>query len=775
MAFTQTQVNDWFTANPGATEAQVAETVRGLGGLAANHGLAGMIGQHYGVDANQVRNAYTAENNSAFKNWVGDNAGANDVQIAQQMQTLGVTPTQAAKTMGWNPNETFSRYADATPFATMANQYAAGDYAGINSLLANNTYTGDQIANQFSLTQPQLDEIRNKGVNLGYTTPEIKGTVSNILQDDSLSPWKQVNKILETGQSKGVGLDQLQNIYGQEAVQPYLDTYKKGINDYLTETLATDPTQTTLNEVGEIHRAAKEFGLTPDEIAKYGGMDLKTAQSYFDSYDQGLTNLMTALNDSKYSETQKTAIALDAAQKYGTTDEEFAKASKGKYTEKDIAEYLDPVRNVPVNLQKLFEDENATAKDIQKFIADAKLDPRAAGIYGAALDKLTNNPELYLRVAASGKPDMAGSYDSFLKAAKATPELAAKYAPQIKAIEQVNSTINRAVYKDNGGVRSDWMYEMFMGLNPKETSAVPKQLDFTERKTDRATGVDEYGNAFDYERELSPATVKTAGVEPLYAVDEYNNYTITGYRKKVDSDVFKPDPYNALYATYNAKGNLTGYESNRTIATGDRTYYGAKWDADGSPKPYGVNKGRSGLGGFVDSIMSDPILGPLATIGAATFGGPAGVAALQAAQGASLEDIGKSMALAYIGGQVGGQVTNAVGGAEGALGAVGSQAAGQFAGNAATGILSGKDLDFGNMALSSLINAGVDIGGNKLLGESGIATLGSASPYAKAITSDLLSSAVSGKNPDLAKTITNTAVKEAIKSGKEQLKTAKAP
>jgi hypothetical protein len=58
MAITQQQVDDWFKANPNATPEQVAQTVQGLGGLAANNGLADLIGKQYGMSGANIGSIY---------------------------------------------------------------------------------------------------------------------------------------------------------------------------------------------------------------------------------------------------------------------------------------------------------------------------------------------------------------------------------------------------------------------------------------------------------------------------------------------------------------------------------------------------------------------------------------------------------------------------------------------------------------------------------------------------------------------------------------------
>jgi len=90
---------------------------------------------------------------------------------------------------------------------------------------------------------------------------------------------------------------------------------------------------------------------------------------------------------------------------------------------------------------------------------------------------------------------------------------------------------------------------------------------------------------------------------------------------------------NAFGGTYEGKGN-TGYRVD--FSTG---------------KPIFYTTGASS-NTLVNLFADNPLLGKVATAAAAFYGGPAGVAALQAAQGKSIQDIAKSALLAYAGGQV---------------------------------------------------------------------------------------------------------------------------
>jgi hypothetical protein len=524
-----------------------------------------------------------------------------------------------------------------------------------------------------------------------------------------------------------------------------------------------------MSEVGEIHRAAQEFGLSPADLAKYGGLDPKTAQTYFDLYDKGLGTLVSSLNDPKVTDVEKTATLLAANQTYGTTDEELAKASNGKYTTAEVKAYLDPVRSVPANFQKIMNDPNASAADITKFVTDAKKDPRTAAIYGTGLlDKYTPDPAaLALRDVQNGTGSLAENYNNFLTAAKSTPELATKYAKEIASVE---SRLNTAMFSANevyGGKPQDYQMQIVSTLPKKETAKIPQQLEFTPVKMETRDD----GEGGKYQVPVGGG-VKNKGIQEM--TDGSDNGILVGYRST------EPTTINGakVYATWDANGKLTGYEGDsrqRSWLNGKQSISG-NWDANGNPKPTSYTSKGGGLRGEVNSIMSDPVLGSLANIAASYFGGPLGVAALAAVQGVPPEEILKRAAISMAASQVGGSVS---GSTAGTLGEFGSQAAGQFASNTAAGILSGQDLDTNGLLINSLINAGVTTGGQGLLGLAGLDKLGAAQPYVNNLVSGTLAGAITGNTVDPPKNLTSTATKEAGKIGTQQVKdlfkSAKAP
>jgi hypothetical protein len=107
-------------------------------------------------------------------------------------------------------------------------------------------------------------------------------------------------------------------------------------------------------------------------------------------------------------------------------------------------------------------------------------------------------------------------------------------------------------------------------------------------------------------------------------------------------------------ASYDMAGNLTGFVGDQKVRSfiDGRNSVAGNWDASGSPAPKQYSSSGGGfLGGFVNDIMSDPILGTAANIAAGYFGGPLGTAALGVAQGKSPEEIAKSAALSYVAGE----------------------------------------------------------------------------------------------------------------------------
>ena len=144
--------------------------------------------------------------------------------------------------------------------------------------------------------------------------------------------------------------------------------------------------------------------------------------------------------------------------------------------------------------------------------------------------------------------------------------------------------------------------------------------------------------------------------------------------------------------TYTGKGN---------------TGYGAKIDAQGNPIFYTQGASSNDL---VNIIGNDPILGAVANIAAGYLGGPAGVAALQAAMGKDIKDIAKSAALSYLGGQAG----NYVSGPSGLTDILGKAGTDALSNVAKQYVSSGGKADIEQLLLGAGLNYGANTFGDQL-------------------------------------------------------------
>ena len=105
---------------------------------------------------------------------------------------------------------------------------------------------------------------------------------------------------------------------------------------------------------------------------------------------------------------------------------------------------------------------------------------------------------------------------------------------------------------------------------------------------------------------------------------------------------------------------------------------------------------------LVNMFADNPLLGKIATAAAAYFGGPAGVAALQAAMGKGIEDIAKGALLTYVGGQIAGNIS----GSTDLINSVGADAANVIGKSVGKFVSSEGKADI----ITSLAGGAVDVG-----------------------------------------------------------------
>ena len=255
-------------------------------------------------------------------------------------------------------------------------------------------------------------------------------------------------------------------------------------------------------------------------------------------------------------------------------------------------------------------------------------------------------------------PQAVQSGYSSINAASSIPD---SYAEQLKqtnpaAYAKIADIAKFSADEIFGGNIRDFQLQLLTPLGAAK-NALPKQLEFTASTPQ--TFLDDSGNP--YTSTPQPQVKTPGGFETITG----ESGAIDGYRSKTPTNI------NGLpvFATYDDKGKLTGYEGDPRYATAVKdkdTRLTGRWDAQGNPNPISNNtKGQ----GFIDS--GD--LGLIATLAASYFGAPligealgltgttGSVVSNALINAASGKDFGQIATSAITGG-IGGAIGNSLGG-----------------------------------------------------------------------------------------------------------------
>jgi hypothetical protein len=299
------------------------------------------------------------------------------------------------------------------------------------------------------------------------------------------------------------------------------------------------------------------------------------------------------------------------------------------------------------------------------------------------------------------------------------------------------------------GEVQDYQAQLLMPIDIKE-AGFPQQLAFTPAKKEMRYGG---WDSPDYEVDVQPQVI-TEGVT-AQGYDTDSGTVTTGYRSS------KPTNVNGVpvFAEYDMTGKLTRYvgDPKKTTWLNKKQYLTGNWDANGMPKPKSHTSSGGGIRGFVNDIMSDPILGTIANIAASYFGGPIGVAALGAVQGKSPEEIAKAAAISYVAGQAAEGVSAGLSPElaelvkSGDLTAAQAASLAKAAGNVASTVVRGAD------PLQALISGGIGVGTAALTAE--IPGFADMNKYQQQAVNKAILNTLQGKDPSQG------LINEAIASG----------
>jgi hypothetical protein len=231
------------------------------------------------------------------------------------------------------------------------------------------------------------------------------------------------------------------------------------------------------------------------------------------------------------------------------------------------------------------------------------------------------------------------------------------------AVQPIFESVDTGGYDENGPI----IIQKIVGY----TDAQGNKVDASLVKTETDYG-GESGN-------ITTAYTAPVGTQKVIGNKATGEALISDYGERTEG--------NAFSGTYAGKGN-TAYRVDFS---------------QGTPVFYTTGASSNDL---VTMFANDPLLGKVATIAAGYFGGPAGVAALQAAMGKSVEDIAKGALLTYVGGQVAGSIS----GSTDLISSVGADAANVIGKSVGKFVSSEGKADI----VQSLVGGAVDYGVNQI-------------------------------------------------------------
>ena len=310
MAITQQQVSDWFKLNPNATPEQVAQLVQSIGGLAANPGLANLIGNQYGMSGLNIGsifenltgqvNAYApslvdpawkAEFDKAFK--ANDRKRLDELLAIQEAARLDITksnsgmPTTSIEQMQSNTKsinalEDFAKkyqasegeiigYAEQQRIDPNLAKKFAKQYALATSSQVRDAFTNPSTKSADIVLRLQAEGISPETVAkyTGITPQRASQIYTATLKDKSPGYTPDFGAVVPTGlmQATTAGGTTTANTAGTNQTQTATVSTPANVQKVI-DALAANPAITDRGIVS----AMKQFNVSPKDIAQSFGL-----------------------------------------------------------------------------------------------------------------------------------------------------------------------------------------------------------------------------------------------------------------------------------------------------------------------------------------------------------------------------------------------------------------------------------------------------------------------------------------------------------------------
>ena len=599
--------------------------------------------------------------NADILGWLNENPGADDTLIATTMREAGVTPEQMAQATGLNYGDVTQRYQTAlAPTYTNTDEQGSPIYANVAPPVVNAPSALPTVAapantgadtgalaqattNNTSAMSPDAARalVEARYATIGRTGV---GTGANQIDEAGLNAWTNA---LVSGEFKP---EDLNTRFGT-AVTDYMaqnpnDQYTNYVKGYLADksgNAATGALVTGADNTATANNTATNGALTTVANNTANTATAGNAGALTQAATGSTTANTAATITNGYLKSNPDVAAAYATYGAGMTQDEFAQSHyassgaeegrKSPFLESSAFANAIDLKNGTylasngdiVNSEGTKVNSTgsaATSKLVSQILGQGTTSKWSGQGHGTAE---ANAADMAKILAGIGITDIT----QFGKVTKYEPvqELYKTYNGQqvITQTDEEGKTVNY-VRQPTGEYEYDW--ESGENRPVLKTVFVPPDAKLGSV----------YGQYDGYETvtPVDPSKVTIKDGKAVVAAGETFGNTVTG--QAVPNTYSERQTGNAFGGTFAGSGN-TGYRVDFS---------------QGAPVFYTTGASSNDL---VNLFADNPLLGAVANVAAGYFGGPAGVAALQAAMGKGIEDIAKGAVLAYVGGQIAGNIS----------------------------------------------------------------------------------------------------------------------
>lgn len=185
----------------------------------------------------------------------------------------------------------------------------------------------------------------------------------------------------------GITENDMKQVLGEDV----FNTYKTGLADYAKTGIAgiLADNKLSFDEAVETVKFGRALGYDTQKLADLTGTNKKVFDAIYKNYEETVPKVIaSAIKESPDVKSADDQIvrALALGQKYGFSDDDFAKALG--FTTAQVKSALDPVRNYGTEINKVLNNTDSTLADTKKIIESGRSNGAINKLYGTNLDTL---------------------------------------------------------------------------------------------------------------------------------------------------------------------------------------------------------------------------------------------------------------------------------------------------------------------------------------------------------------------------------------------------